>query len=449
MRSERHRGWARRLEGRPEQLLGTQASAVLAASVVVGAAGVGVWSQAISAAVALGLALTASACGLVVFVACWAILRRSLRRLRTAHHDGVYALALALDGIRVGAVIERHESWSIDLDDAVTRLAREHGDLLRTLEHERLQSSFSRDLAEALDLADSEREVFHTAARAAEIALLGQFHVICTDEDGDLTWEVAQGEPACACPAARSCPALRKGRTLEFHPGGGLARCAQLSSPESHAICVPVSAAGQTIAIAQSSWMGAGRDDVKALEALSTALGARLGVVRTLDEREHQASTDPLTGLANRRSMAALGAHLDEGTDDYAVIACDLDHFKNLNDTWGHDCGDRCLKLFARVLTEVCRKMDLPCRPGGEEFTVVLPGSSAMNAVIVAERIRVRLAQAVRGSATPFTVSMGVAGREHGDTFENTLCLADAALYAAKEGGRDRVTLHGTLEIAA
>ncbi|MCP4805398.1 MAG: GGDEF domain-containing protein [Proteobacteria bacterium] len=422
---------------------------MLSSTLVCGAAMVGVATEAVTSPVGIALALTSSAFGLGVFVGCWAILRRSLRRLRTQQEDSSFTLALALDGIRVGAVVERHDSWPLDLDDAVTRLAREHGDLRRTIEHERLQSSFSRDLTEALELSDSESEVFATAGRAADMALSGRFHVICTDEEGDLSWEVTRGTPACACPKARNCPALRKGRTLEFHPGGGLARCAQLSSPETHAICVPVSAAGQTIAIAQSSWEGSGRDDLKALESLSTALGARLGVVRTLDEREQQASTDPLTGLANRRHMGSIGEELDEGTADYAVIACDLDHFKKLNDTWGHDCGDRCLKLFARVLSEVCRQADTPCRPGGEEFTVVLPESSAMNAVIVAERIRVRLAQAVRGSATPFTVSMGVAGREHGDTFENTLCLADAALYTAKESGRDRVSLYGSLEEVA
>ena len=449
MRTHTPSSWIRRLESRPEQLLGTQASAALSSALVAAAALGGVASDAVTAPVGVGIAGAACAVGLGVFVGCWALLRRSLRNLRTDHQDGVYALAIALDAVRVGAVVESHETWSDDLDDAVHRLSRRHQELRGTLERERLQANFTRDLTEALELADSEGEVFATARRAADMALEGDFQVICADEDGELSWEVNRGEPACACPQSRSCPALRKGRTLQFHPGGGLARCAQLTDTQTHAICVPVSAAGQTIAIAQSSWEGGGRDDLKSLEALATALGARLGVVRTLDEREQQASTDPLTGLANRRSMGALGEHLDEGTDEYAVIACDLDHFKKLNDTWGHDCGDRCLKLFARVLTEVCRKADLPCRPGGEEFTVILPGSSAMNAVIVAERIRVRLAQAVRGSATPFTVSMGVAGREHGDTFETTLSMADAALYAAKEGGRDRVSMYGTIELAA
>ena len=380
----------------------------------------------------------------------WWLAVRGLRQECSASELGAMQLVAALDAIRMRAVVEMSAEWSADLQDAVQRLDREYRNLHRTISDERRQSSFVRDLADALDIADTEEEVLRTANRAACIQMpLSDFQMYLADsENRGLVTVVEEAPKACACPRASACPALRKGRTLEFRPGTGLARCPQLIGDKSHAICSPISAAGQTIAVAQVSWRGERRPELQeSLNALAYALGARLGVVRTLEEREMQASTDPLTGLANRRAMNQTLALLAEQGTRYGVIACDLDHFKQLNDSYGHDEGDRCLKLFASVLNEVCRTTDLPCRPGGEEFTVVLPEASAENATRVAERIRSRLAHASRASGRAFTVSIGVAAApEHALTYEEVLSLADQALYRAKEGGRDRVCLSGVDE---
>lgn len=390
-----------------------------------------------------GLTVVALTVTTMAYWTFWWLTVRGLRQNRAASERSDMQLVAALDAIRMRAVVEMSGEWSPDLQDAVHRLDREYRKLDRTISDERRQSSFVRDLADALDIADTESEVLRTADRAARIQMpLSDFQMYVADsENRGLASVVDEGVQACACPRASACPALRKGRTLQFRPGTGLARCPQLLEDKSHAICSPISAAGQTIAVAQVSWRGERRPELEeSVNALAYALGARLGVVRTLEEREMQASTDPLTGLANRRAMNQTLAMLADQGGRYAVIACDLDHFKQLNDSYGHDEGDRCLKLFAGVLNEVCRATDLPCRPGGEEFTVVLPEATTENAVRVAERIRSRLAHASRAAGRAFTVSIGVAAApEHGVAYEEILSLADQALYKAKDAGRDRV----------
>ena len=92
--------------------------------------------------------------------------------------------------------------------------------------------------------------------------------------------------------------------------------------------------------------------------------------IRQLDEAS---STDPLTGLYNRRGMQAWLEQAARDGRSYAVLQLDIDHFKRVNDTWGHDAGDKVLRMLADIIREGLRPGDLPCRTGGEEFTVLLP----------------------------------------------------------------------------
>ncbi len=129
-----------------------------------------------------------------------------------------------------------------------------------------------------------------------------------------------------------------------------------------------------------------------------------------------------------------------------AVLVADLDHFKRLNDTHGHDAGDRALRLYAQVLRQTLRPTDLVARFGGEEFVCVLPGVDAQTASNVADRVREALAQAVERSGGPvFTSSFGVAGfPHHGATLEELVQVGDQALYEAKKNGRDQVEVAGS-----
>ena len=390
-----------------------------------------------------GAVLVLSGClGLAMFWGGWVLLLwTDMRRRKRARERGEHVI-WAIDAIAIGGVLDCEDLDNPDLQEALQRLSADHQKLLRTLDVERMRSSFAQDLAEALDIADTAREVYEIARRAADVRLSSDtFHLIVDHGESALEWEVSMGEKACACPSAKRCPALRKGRLMTFSPGGGLARCSQLLQADTHAVCAPVAVAGKSLAIVQANWkQSPSRDAGEACSAMAHALGTRLGVVLSLEEREQQANTDPLTGLANRRGMHQLLSDLDEASSPYAVVACDLDHFKNLNDSFGHEVGDRCLCLFAQVLQEVCRASDLACRPGGEEFTLVLPHADQDAALQVGERIRARLLHSSHTAGRPFTVSIGVATTVGGtQSPEGLLEMADRALYAAKEEGRDRV----------
>lgn len=158
-----------------------------------------------------------------------------------------------------------------------------------------------------------------------------------------------------------------------------------------------------------------------------------------------ESTTDPLTGLVNRRGMQAC---LDDWTarrQPFAVLMLDIDHFKQVNDRWGHAKGDEVLRFFGELLQRSFRPDDVPCRSGGEEFTVLLPGMPPEQALAAATRLRERLADAPSPTGTPVTVSIGVAHwPATADDVGAVLERADAALYRAKEGGRDRVEVADT-----
>jgi two-component system cell cycle response regulator len=170
---------------------------------------------------------------------------------------------------------------------------------------------------------------------------------------------------------------------------------------------------------------------------------------QNLDYSLELAITDELTGLNNRRYMESqLGPLVDRaavGGDGVAALMIDIDHFKKINDAHGHDVGDEVLREFAARLASNVRAIDLPCRYGGEEFTVIMPGADLAAAEKVAERIRLHVAGTpfrVAGGAELLgvTISIGVAACSgSGDTPEALIKRADAALYAAKSAGRNRV----------
>jgi two-component system, cell cycle response regulator len=162
---------------------------------------------------------------------------------------------------------------------------------------------------------------------------------------------------------------------------------------------------------------------------------------RRVTDLRKAAMTDPLTGLGNRR---ALETNLPMG--DYALISLDLDHFKAVNDTFGHSAGDEVLSQVASVLTTTVRENDAVYRVGGEEFLVTLPMADESIATHVAERLRAAVKALDLTGRAPggrMTLSLGVTCVTGGDaaTFAGALETADAALYESKESGRDRITV--------
>ena len=168
-----------------------------------------------------------------------------------------------------------------------------------------------------------------------------------------------------------------------------------------------------------------------------------------LDYSLEMAVTDALTGLHNRRYMAgqlqALLGRAGQGGDPVAVLVMDIDHFKSVNDGFGHDAGDEVLREFAVRLATNVRAIDLPCRLGGEEFVVVMPGASLEDATRVADRIRRDVGSQpfpIMGGAESLTitVSVGVAAfNGTTDTPDALLKRADEGVYEAKARGRNQV----------
>ena len=178
-------------------------------------------------------------------------------------------------------------------------------------------------------------------------------------------------------------------------------------------------------------------------------LGAALTLIHGQREMMRRlATTDALTGIANRRQLMSAGeaefARARRYTQPFALLMLDIDHFKTINDTWGHPTGDRVLVALAETLREALRTQDVVGRFGGEEFLLVLPATDLTGAWALAERIRRHVDEAVsvsteRGEAIRFNVSIGVAALGEEEHFAQLLARADRALYAAKAGGRNRV----------
>ncbi len=163
---------------------------------------------------------------------------------------------------------------------------------------------------------------------------------------------------------------------------------------------------------------------------------------------ELAASTDCLTGLLNRRSFFDMGcrevARSKRYRTPWSLLMLDLDHFKRINDSYGHSAGDEVIRCMADLLRSGLRDVDLPARLGGEEFAVLLPNTPPSGALVAAERLRQSVESShVTGDSGEirFTVSIGIAGDDGGQELEKVLQWADEALYKAKNAGRNRCEL--------
>ena len=192
--------------------------------------------------------------------------------------------------------------------------------------------------------------------------------------------------------------------------------------------------------------------DCVAIEESGEALGV-VWLVRDITGRKQRerrlvslASTDSLTGLPNRRSFlaaleTAIAAPVDPVKRPGVLLMLDIDHFKRVNDTFGHPVGDLVLKHLADVIGKVLRRDDMAGRLGGEEFAILLPGATAESAFGLAERLRRAVCTSPLDTAAgPILVSISIGlGVFDGATADTLLARADEALYEAKEGGRNRV----------
>jgi len=185
-------------------------------------------------------------------------------------------------------------------------------------------------------------------------------------------------------------------------------------------------------------------------EQLKRALLGSLAMFhRRIGKLSQESLTDPLTGLSNRRGLQARLEHWQRTARPFAAIAIDIDHFKQVNDTYGHEFGDHVLQHLARQMHECSRASDLLCRNGGEEFLMLLPNTGLESAQMVAERLRIRMETTCCDDCPRATISAGVAHWPGtAATVEDMLKCADDALYRAKHEGRNRVVTASSSEAA-
>jgi hemerythrin len=176
-----------------------------------------------------------------------------------------------------------------------------------------------------------------------------------------------------------------------------------------------------------------------------------LGILDQLKNLNHYnqlffnlAVTDPLTGLNNRHYLEihkhTLLSYADRYQEPFALLILDIDHFKYVNDTYGHDFGDEILKMLATILRKRLRKSDMLMRWGGEEFLIILPKSSLSQATEVGDIIRDEVSKSSFDKIDHLTISVGVAQWQEGESFEDTFGRADQAMYASKDDGRNKVS---------
>jgi diguanylate cyclase (GGDEF)-like protein len=254
------------------------------------------------------------------------------------------------------------------------------------------------------------------------------------------------------------CWALRRGRAHRSNSGAKEdVVCSHLADPSSSALCIPLAAQGETIGLMSFSGVHAEtevtREDRVYLELIAENVALAAVNLNLRNRLSQMVDRDPLTGLLNRRSLdVAFGTYACTPPPfPTACLIIDIDHFKRINDGFGHEAGDEVIKSFAGLLAAAVGDRGTCYRFGGEEFVVLLPGQDGSAAFELAENIRSRtadMALSYRGqSLGRITISAGLAVAPSGGSMETLLSRADSALLQAKSAGRDR-TVHETLELA-
>ena len=326
---------------------------------------------------------------------------------------------------------------------------------VRQRREESRRSELDAEIQQALDMTRTENAAYAVVSDALRICvppdLAAEFLVADSSRDHfrQVSSTVPEGDPSgCAVGGPGDCPSAVRGQTHTFRSSARLDACPHLrvrANDTCSAVCVPVAIAGRSIGVFHVTAPNdapPSEHTVQDLELVARKAGERLGMLRAFARTETEAHTDPLTGLLNRRSLESRVQELADLGSRYTIGFADLDHFKSLNTQFGHDAGDRALRIFSRTVRDAIRPYDLAARWGGEEFVVVFPDCGVADAKTVAERVRHLLAQVLEhGDAPQFTVSIGLAEAHIGSTFRDVVAHADAALMEAKTAGRDRVVV--------
>ena len=213
-----------------------------------------------------------------------------------------------------------------------------------------------------------------------------------------------------------------------------------------HALVVPIQRSGQLMGAMElylNAWRELTEDQVELLNGVASQAAIAIRHAQLFEAQEENALTDELTKLPNRRALAQrFLQEMQRARRHHAGITfvmVDLDHFKQVNDTFGHLNGDAVLAELATILSTGLRESDVCARYGGEEFALILPETTEAGARVLAERLRAKVAAATFPGGLKLTISVGVAATEEPALFTQLIDRADQALYVAKQGGRNQV----------
>nr|WP_307735661.1 diguanylate cyclase [Massilia pinisoli] len=367
-------------------------------------------------------------------------------------------LASAASALMIGValyVVRRSLRGRAQAADLARRQAEDHAEQARASQARSQRLAVTAEMLQAMDSltrADELRDVLPGFLPQLLPGSAGAVYLYRHSRDflqRVATWGGAVHHPDLVSPA--QCWSLRFGRMHVAEPGAGL-RCPHCGdgAPGHADLCVPMISQGEVLGLLVAS-VPAGPDsasDQAAANAISEQLALGTSNINLREVLRRQSTVDELTGLYNRRYFdETLRRELFRAERKRAALALvmiDLDHFKRMNDTYGHEAGDIVLRAVGQVLREGVRRSDVACRYGGEELVLVLPECDAAAAVRSAETIRATIAalELHHGDTLlpDVTASFGIAvWPANGDDAATLLQAADRALYTAKHAGRNRV----------
>ena len=376
---------------------------------------------------------------------------------------GLFMLVLSALGLLVGSEVSERHRMAIQLHEQTQSLNR----LVKELELRTSQTTLLNEMGLQLESSATVQDASALAAESVKKlfpeALSGTLYLFKSSPHRLVAaphWGATGASEPTFPPDA--CRSLLCAQPHWSEPSNRETTCPHLSqSPTTESLCVPMIAPGNTIGVLHLEFASAGELQYDAgrlsfrvthqrlaIRAASQ-IAAQLANLQLRETLREQSIRDPLTRLFNRRFMeesleiALLKAA--RNARPLSVILIDIDHFKQFNDSFGHDAGDQVLQSLADLLRTFFRAYDVCCRHGGEEFAVILPDSSLLNATVRANALRTEVKRINLSydnqNLGPITVSIGVATfPEHGSSSEELLKTADRCLYESKENGRDVVT---------